>query len=247
MLARKCSPNSWNTYLRQIKSVCNFAVEHGYMQSHNFSSNLFLKSVRGARKTIDDALLLEAIAVLENGKLANYGPPWFWIGFINFLFKTGIRRRQINELQWRDVDFNRGTILLRSESSKNGDERELPLGYLVDEVLHLYNETAKEIGAVNPKSQVFNSNVFKNIKSRKHNKMTLGQIDNFFQNLSKHLSSGRISPHRLRHAFATRISKHTDLFTLKEIMGHSSISTTARYVHPSLGRMSKAMYREKKK
>jgi len=48
----------------------------------------------------------------------------------------------------------------------------------------------------------------------------------------------RVTPHTLRHTFATRfLQTGGDLATLQMVLGHANLSTTARYLHPDVGRV----------
>jgi integrase len=65
---------------------------------------------------------------------------------------------------------------------------------------------------------------------KENNALTKGGLSKIFSKLSKSLNK-RIYPHQLRHSFATLvIDKNGDLFTLKELLGHSNIKTTAIYL-----------------
>ena len=53
---------------------------------------------------------------------------------------------------------------------------------------------------------------------------------------------GKVTPHTLRHTFATRlIERGADVATVAALLGHESIATTSRYLHPSEARLAEAV------
>ena len=54
-------------------------------------------------------------------------PSWFWSALFDVLAYTGIRRRQLVTLEWRDIDFEANTLRLRSEGSKTRVETLVPM------------------------------------------------------------------------------------------------------------------------
>jgi integrase len=122
---------------------------------------------------------------------------------------TGMRRGEILNLKRQDVDFSRK--ILTVHKSKNGEKRAIPLSQT------LYS-TLKDIKVMNISGRLFPVSVR---SLRAAFDMTLektGVKDFHF--------------HDLRHTFATRlVQKGVDLYKVKELLGHKSISVTMRYAH----------------
>lgn len=123
---------------------------------------------------------------------------------------TGMRKGEITSLKWSQIDMMNGYILL--EDTKNGERREVPM-----------NDTVKELfqGMVRPikdSTRVFTKNLGK--KSFVTATRKAGIVDFHF--------------HDLRHTFASWLAMAgCDLNTLKELLGHKSITMTMRYAHLS--------------
>jgi integrase len=65
------------------------------------------------------------------------------------------------------------------------------------------------------------------------NHITVRRVQQLLSKISKVAIGLEISPHVLRHTFATRMMKLTDIPTLQRLMGHKSIKSTQVYTHPS--------------
>lgn len=122
---------------------------------------------------------------------------------------TGMRRGEILNLQWQDIDFQRK--LLTVHKSKNGEKRSIPLSSTLSDVF-------KGIKVLNISGKVFSISV---ISLRAAFDMTLGKAgmkDFHF--------------HDLRHTFATRlVQAGVDFYRVKELLGHKTINMTMRYAH----------------
>lgn len=157
-------------------------------------------------------------------------PCQFWITLIKVLQCTGIRRNQLLHIQIRDINESNKSLFLREEGSKTYYEREIPLiNEVYDEILKL----KKQLRSLGKKSnmQLFNIYHFKNNKCDTYKEMDYNRIDSFFQRLSR-TCRVRITPHRFRHTLATNLMKTPDrnITIVKELLGHSSISTTLEYI-----------------
>ena len=130
------------------------------------------------------------------------------------LYGTGIRASECAFLTVKNVDFHAGTIRVRG---KGGDERVVPLNRRVKEVLLQYADSR---GEREPGSAFF--------QTRKHRPLTRHVI---YERVCKYTVKARIgkkvSPHVLRHTFATHLVKQGEnLITLRDLLGHWLISST---------------------
>ncbi|GAI71458.1 unnamed protein product [marine sediment metagenome] len=108
---------------------------------------------------------------------------------------------------------------------KNGKKREIPINIETRDILFKFLDIRKRYtGPSNPDDFLFLS---------RYTKKPLSNRD--FQRIVKELSISSIdraiTPHVLRHTFATRLLKHTNLRVIQELLGHSSIQTTQIYTH----------------
>jgi integrase len=122
---------------------------------------------------------------------------------------TGLRKGELLALTWKDIDF--AANILRVERSKNGEKRALPLSRTVQSVL-------KGIKVRSMTGRVFPISV-RSLRVAFEAALEKAEIENF------HF-------HDLRHSFATRLVQNgVDLYKVKELLGHKSVSMTMRYAH----------------
>jgi site-specific recombinase XerD len=140
--------------------------------------------------------------------------------FFTFL-STGMRKSELENLEWEDVDFDRRKIRIRVKDnwSPKSNEREIPMNDGLVEVLR--RQTQKTNGSRFVFPDEAGGSIYKN-RLRKR-----------LMTLTKKLGFGEITQvHALRHTFASHlVMKGVDLATIKKLMGHSDIDTTMIYSH----------------
>lgn len=143
---------------------------------------------------------------------------------LELMYGTGLRVSELVNLTVNDLDFNNCLIRVMGKGSK---EREIPLGEYSIYYLGLYLEKRESM-----------------LKNRSCDKLFLNNHglgmtrQGFFKNLKELLRSKGlnedVSPHTLRHSFATHLlNRGADLRSIQEMLGHSDISTTKIYTHVS--------------
>jgi integrase len=138
---------------------------------------------------------------------------------------TGMRLSEILGLRWENVDFARRFLFV--ERSKNGRSRKIPMN---SEVLKTLAELQRNGGEF--------------VFSKERSSGPLRSVRTAFLNALKKAKISHARFHDLRHTFATNlVMSGVDLVTVKEILGHSEISMTVRYSHPSDSRKMDAVER----
>src|SRR5256714_3704329 len=149
---------------------------------------------------------------------------------LEVLYSSGIRVSELVELEMADMDLTEGILRVRGKGRK---DRLTPIGSQAIKAVQRYFE----LRAIDSKSQGPQANrVFLN----KHGE-TLS-TRSVRRKLDKYLVQAGldpgISPHTLRHSFATHLLNNgADLRSVQELLGHQSLSTTQIYTHLTTSRM----------
>lgn len=141
---------------------------------------------------------------------------------IEILYSTGIRRDELINLKFEDIYFEQGLIKVLGKRNK---ERLVP-------VLPNLLSKIKKYSSNNS----INSYLFKSKNDKKISPSTIYRIvKKYFRQIS---SKNKISPHVLRHSFATHmINNGADINSVKEILGHSSLASTQIYTKIKVPKM----------
>ena len=147
---------------------------------------------------------------------------------IEILYATGMRISELVNLKLTDIDFNRSVLKVFGKGSK---ERLVPYGEKASEALRIYLEDRKKLDS----KDVFLSN--------RGTRITRGA---FWQRIKIYIKrenlKSSISPHTLRHAFATHLlNRGADLRSVQILLGHSDLSTTQIYTHIAKKRLGEIL------
>ncbi len=150
---------------------------------------------------------------------------------------TGLRKSPILNLKWQDVDVNRNQIKIIKENSKNKKPIYIPLNEEVRSALIKYKRK-------NPNSDfIFCNENGECIKDIKKTFLTTVKRSGILNSLRKRTNEKfNLHFHDLRHTFASWwVMLGGDLYTLQQILAHSSSTMTQRYAHLSPDYMQNAM------
>lgn len=143
---------------------------------------------------------------------------------IELLYSAGIRRQELIDLEWTDIDHGRKFITVLGKGKK---ERNIPVAQHLVEQLEDYKKVVKEHFDYIPNS------IFVTDKGTKlYPKFVYNVVK---RSLTKFSTLQKRSPHVLRHTFATHLLNNgADLNDIKELLGHSSLASTQVYTHNSI-------------
>lgn len=152
---------------------------------------------------------------------------------VSMLYETGMRRAELISLQIGSVDFGRKTIRITGKGDKM---REIPAVSSLIEEISLYLNAAemavgRKRGMDEPLLVTSGGHGLYPVYVDRAVKRELGDVDGI---------TGRKSPHVLRHTLATELlDEGADLYSIKEMLGHSSLAATQVYTHNTIEKLKK--------
>lgn len=151
---------------------------------------------------------------------------------LEMFYSSGLRLSELAGLNLEDIDFNQRLVKVRGKGRK---ERIVPIGEHAVKAMKEYLEKTGEIRK-RPSREFCKTPLFLNAKGRRITTRSIARIVN---DLSVRSHVGRrISPHALRHSFATHLlNAGADLRAIQELLGHESLSTTQKYTAVNIHRM----------
>lgn len=143
---------------------------------------------------------------------------------LELLYATGIRVSECAEIEYKDIDFDFSTVLVRGKGKK---ERYIPFGDFAREALLTYIDKGR--GELVKQSPDHNR-LFVNAKGGPLTSRGIRYI--LTELMQKATISGKLHPHMIRHSFATHLLNNgADMRTVQELLGHSHLSSTQVYTH----------------
>lgn len=144
---------------------------------------------------------------------------------LELLYSSGLRVSELTGLNRSGIDLDSGLVRVLGKGEK---ERIVPLGSHASRAISDYFE-------ISPPADR-NDAAFRNARGGRLTRRSVARIvDRYIIHLA---TMKKISPHTLRHTFATHLLEAgVDLRSIQELLGHSSLSTTQKYTHVNLDRL----------
>jgi integrase/recombinase XerC len=213
--------------LSTFRSFFRFLVKRGAMESNPAEMILTPKRGRPVPRylSVDDIFRLldglkgDSVLALRNGAI------------LEVLYSTGLRVGELVAMDVKDIDFKGGLVRVLGKGNK---ERLSPVGKKALRSVRAYLDKRKleKQGGEGSDDPLF--------MNRLGGRLSARSVRRLLDKVIRQLGLARpITPHGLRHTFATHmLDAGADLRMVQELLGHASLTTTQRYTHVSIDRLT---------
>lgn len=226
LMEHNFNPKSVNRKISALKRFFKYVQAQEEMSHNPTAAIVAIKTEKRLVKTIS----VEAMETLfDEDHFEDDYTSQLQKTILETFYATGIRRSELINLTYNNVDIAQGQIRLTGKGNK---QRVVPLTKPALQALKSYQELRKDIAT---KASEF----FITIKGNK-------LYPSFVYNTVKHYlgfvtTTNKKSPHVLRHSFATHmLDQGAEINDLKELLGHANLSATQHYTHNSIEKLKSA-------
>jgi len=221
LFQRKMRSSSVNRKISSIKSFYIFLVKRNFVKNSPLNDLVTPKQEKYLPESMSEA---EVDKLLNSPDVANKIEKRDK-AMIEMLYATGMRISELVNLKMTDVDMKRCVVKVFGKGSK---ERLVPFGETALDSLRSY---------LNEREQSSSKEIFLSNRGKKMTRVAFWQRVKVY--LIRENLKNSISPHTLRHAFATHLlNRGADLRSVQLLLGHSDLSTTQIYTHIAKQRLS---------
>ena len=206
--------------LSSVRMFYKWAVKNGIVQNNPVAE---IEMPKIEKKTVKAMSFNEVEQVLDEAKKDSRENSFRDLAILSLMFSTGIRRAELTEIKLSDLNLEESLIVIHGKGNKDR------LAYFNDTtraVLSEYINVHRKFYCTSEKS----SYLFVSDKGEKLCLSTVNRIVNRYLE-SAGIKDKGFTAHSTRKAFATAVYDNTgDIFAVQQLLGHSSPSTTQRYV-----------------
>ena len=206
----KISPNSINRKVSSLKAYFKFLVNIKEIKKSPLRNHTSLRTKSKVVNPLNETEMKEVFELFKTSEKELTRDSMI----IDILYSTGLRRAELINLKKSDIYFDDQVIKVLGKRNK---ERLVPMLPDLVKKLKLYSINIKEDSFL--------------LQSKNGNKISPSTIYRVVNKYLRSISSKtKISPHVLRHTFATHILNNgADINSIKEILGHKSLASTQIY------------------
>ena len=225
MVNNNISNRSINRKVSSLKSFYNFLIKTETINSSPLKAHTPLKQSKKIQVPFSQD---EINSLLDSDFFTNDYRGILQKTIIAFFYFTGVRRIELITLKESDVNIESSTVKIMGKRSK---ERIIPILPKLKKAIIFFNEIKFKFHNQTSSDYFFISKNGKQLSE----KFVYRTVNEYFKLVSPKIKK---APHVLRHSFATHlINEGADINSVKELLGHSSLSATQVYSHTSMERI----------
>jgi integrase/recombinase XerC len=217
---RKLAASTVNVRLSAVKGL-----------ARSVGRELSVRGVRQVEQPIDPLNGRELGRLIAAIESHSWGPDWLQKrnrALVSVMARAGLRVKEVVSLDLGDIEINERSGRVTIRQGKGLKERRVPLPLQTRRALSAYLESRPTWA----KRQAL-------FLTKTGNRLSTRAVQRLVKVAAQRAGIDKdVTPHVLRHTYATRFLRKTgDLATLQDILGHTNIATTSRYLHPDAAQM----------
>lgn len=219
-VSKEVNPRSQARIISGLKSFFSYLIFEDYRSDNPLE---LIESPKTGRK-LPDTLAIEEIDALIAAIDLSTNEGERNRAMLETLYGCGLRVSELIVLKISDLFFEEGFIKITGKGNK---QRFVPVGNLTQKYILIYKETKRNQLNI---QRGFEDTLFLN---RRGKQLSRAMLFTIIKDLATKIELNKnISPHTLRHSFATHLLENgADLRSIQLMLGHESITTTEIYVH----------------
>ena len=219
-ISKEVNARSQSRIISGLKSFFNYLI---FEDLRNDNPLALIEAPRIGRK-LPDILTVQEIDQLITAIDLSSAEGERNRAILETLYGCGLRVSELVSLKISDLFFEEGFVKITGKGNK---QRFVPIGYVTQKFIETYRKLVRSHLKI---EKGFEDTLFLN---RRGKQLTRAMIFTIIKDLATKINLNKtISPHTLRHSFATHLLENgADLRSIQLMLGHESITTTEIYVH----------------
>jgi len=231
-LSKTYAKTSINRKLSSLRTFYRLMMERGLINTNPMDNTQSIKKDKTLPHFLQKSEVEEMYRAIDTNKPLGMRD----LVIMELLYGSGLRVSELCSLTYKDFDFSNKLIKVFGKGSK---ERYVPISEKAIEAIDVYNSIGRpQLQRINKD----NINPDEFLLNKNGGPLTTRGVRVILNNIiEKTADTFKISPHMLRHTFATHLlDGGADLRSVQEMLGHVNLSTTQIYTHVSMEQTMKA-------